>query len=111
MRIASILFVALFVLAGCSHYPGGIAPSTIPLAPGGYTVVKKNVEGSDCLVALLGILPLSNGNQTNHAVDDALKQAPGANALVNVTSDAYSQFWILWSNTCTEIRGTAVTAN
>ena len=44
-------------------------------------------------------------------VDDALKQAPGANALVNVTSDAYSQFWILWSNTCTEIRGTAVTAN
>jgi hypothetical protein len=111
MRIASILLVALVMLAGCSHYPGGIAPSTIPLAPGGYTVVKSNVVGSDCLVSLLGILPLSGGNQTHLAVTDALKQAPGATALVNVTSDAYSQYWILWSNTCTEVRGTAVTAN
>jgi hypothetical protein len=99
------------VLAGCSHYPGGIAPSTFPLAPGGYTVVKKNVEASDCLVSLLGIFPLSGGNQTHLAIADALKEAPGATALVGVTSDAYSQYWILWSHTCTEVHGTAVTAN
>ncbi len=114
MRIALVrpaLLVLLLVLAGCTHYPGGIAPSTIPLAPGGYTVVKEHVSGSDCRVALLGILPLSAGNKTSNAIADALSEAPGATALVNVTSDAYSQYWILWSNTCTEARGTAVKPN
>jgi hypothetical protein len=111
MRIASIGLGALLVLAGCTHHPGGIAPSTIPLAPGGYTVVKEHVQGSDCLVALLGILPLSSGNKTHNAVAAALEDAPGATALVGVTSDAYSQYWILWSNTCTEVHGTAVTPN
>jgi hypothetical protein len=112
MRSVSLsLLVLLAVLAGCSHYPGGIAPSTIPLAPGGYTVVKENVHGSDCLVAILGLLPVSGGNRTDNAIKDALKAAPGATALVNVTSDAYSQYWILWSNTCTEVSGTAVIPN
>jgi hypothetical protein len=111
MRIASIGLAALLLLSGCMHDPGGIAPSTIPLAPGGYTVVKENVQGSDCLVAILGILPVSGGNRTHNAIKDALKEAPGATALVGVTSDAYSQYWILWSNTCTEVHGTAVTPN
>ena len=88
-----------------------VAPSTIPFAPGGYTVVKENGQGSDCLVAILGILPVSGGNRTDNAIKDALKKAPGATALVGVTSDAYSQYWILWSNTCTEVRGTAVIPN
>jgi hypothetical protein len=111
MRIASIGPAAVLLLSGCIHYPGGIAPSTIPLAPGGYTVVKENVKGSDCLVAILGILPVSGGNRTDNAIKDALNEAPGATALVNVTSDAHSQYWILWSSTCTEVRGTAVKAN
>jgi hypothetical protein len=83
MRIAFVLLGALLVLSGCTHYPGGIAPSTIPPAPGGYTVVKEHVEGSDCLVALLMILPVSGGNRTDNAIKDALKEAPGATALVN----------------------------
>lgn len=111
MRFVSILLGALLVLSGCTHYPGGIAPSTIPLAPGGYTVVKEHVRGSDCQVALLGILPVSGGNKTNNAIADAIAQAPGATALVGVSSDAYSQYWILWSNTCTEVDGTAVAPN
>ena len=110
MRITSVLLAGLFVLAGCSHYPGGIAPSTIPLAPGGYTVVKEDVQGSDCRVALLGILPVSGGNRTDAAIREAILSAPNANALVNVTADAYTQYWILWSHTCTVVRGTAVTA-
>jgi hypothetical protein len=111
MRIASVLIGSLLLLSGCTHYPGGIAPSTIPLAPGGYTVVKEEVRGSDCLVELLMILPVSGGNRTDAAVRDAILSAPGATALVNVTSDAYTQRWILWSNTCTEVRGTAVKAH
>jgi hypothetical protein len=111
MRIASIGLVALLTLAGCMHAPGGIAPSTIPLAPGGYTVVKDQVGGRDCLVSIFGFIPVTSGNKTRNAVRSALSKAPGATALVNVTSDAYSQFWILWSSTCTEVYGTAVTPN
>jgi hypothetical protein len=111
MRSASLLLAMLLIGLGCAHYPGGIAPSTIPLEPGGYTVLKSNVVGSDCQVSLLGILPFSGGNTTDEAIADALRQAPGATALVNVTSDAYSQYWILWSNTCTEARGAAVKPN
>jgi hypothetical protein len=96
MRSVSIGLVALLMmLTGCMHYPGGIAPSTIPLAPGGYTVVQEQVTGRDCLVAILGIIPVTSGNKTANAVRSALSRAPGATALVNVTSDAYSQFWIL----------------
>jgi hypothetical protein len=62
-------------------------------------------------VALLGIIPLASGNKTHNAIADALESAPRATALINVTSDAYSQHWILWSNSCTEVRGTAVVPN
>ena len=108
MRLVSLLLMSLLVLSGCMHYPGGIAPSTIPLAPGGYTVVREGVRGSDCRVAILGILPVSGGNRTENAIREAILSAPSATALVDVTSDAYTQYWILWSHTCTEVRGTAV---
>jgi hypothetical protein len=60
-------------------------------------------------IASIGIL--ATGNNTANAVADAIDDAPGATALVGVTSDSYSEFWILWRNTCTEVRGTAVKPN
>ena len=111
MRITSLLTLVLLVLAGCTHSPGGIAPSTIPLAPGGYTVLKEHVSGSDCRVAILGLIPVSGGNQTDQAIREAILSAPGATALVNVSSDAYTAYWILWSQSCTVVHGTAVTPN
>ena len=102
-----ILASALLLLSGCLHDPGGIAPSTVPLAPGSYRVLK-DVSASDCRFALLGLIPLTRGNRTANAVHEALLEAPGATALVNVTSDSYSQYWILWSHTCTVVEGTAV---
>ena len=107
MRIVAPCVVWLLV-TGCIHVPGGIAPSTIPLEPDGYTVVAESVEGSDCLVAILGLIPVSGGNRTENAIRDAILSAPSATALINVTSDAYTAYWILWSQTCTVVRGTAV---
>jgi hypothetical protein len=62
--IRKILFsVALFsFLTACTHTPGGIAASNIPLAPNSYTVLE-NVEGSDCAYAILGIIPVTDGNE------------------------------------------------
>lgn len=106
----AVLLLVVFapvLLAGCSHTSGGIAPSTIPLTPGGYTVLKQ-VHGRECQIRILGILPVSGGNETRRAVESAMRQAPGATALVNVTSDTFQQFWVLFTRHCTEVFGTAV---
>ncbi len=93
--------------AGCSYVSGGIAPSTKPLAPGGYQELGT-VEAEDCQSRLLGLIPLSEGNQTKNALANAFEKALGADALVQVTVDTYTTFWILWSSTCTQVQGTAV---
>ncbi|NOR80707.1 MAG: hypothetical protein GQ529_07730 [Methyloprofundus sp.] len=97
-------------LIGCSHVSGGIAPSNIPLEPGSYRILGKAV-GGDCQYQLLGLIPISGGNETHSALEDALTDIPNTTALVQITSDTYSQYWILWSNTCTQVHGTAVTTN
>jgi hypothetical protein len=105
--VTLLVVFAPVLLAGCSYTSGGIAPSTIPLTPGGYTVLKR-VHGRDCQVRILGVLPVSGGNETRRAVESAMGQALGATALVNVTSDTFQQFWVLFTRHCTEIFGTAV---
>lgn len=107
-----VVVVALVGLAltGCVRYPGGIAPSNVPLHPDGYTVIGP-VESQDCKVNLFGVLPVSGGNQVSDAVKNALSKSPGADALVEVTIDRVTKWFILWSQTCTEIRAMAVRRN
>jgi hypothetical protein len=110
MKALTLATLAVLVLAaGCSHHSGGIAPSTTPLEPGSYEVLGP-VGGRDCVYRLLGLIPLSNGNETRTALQDALAKRPGTTALVQVTSDTYSQFWIVFGRTCTQVYGTAVRA-
>jgi len=87
------------------HISGGIAPSNIPLEPGSYRELGK-VVGGDCQYELI---PISGGNRTHSALEDALDDIPNTSALVQITSYTYSQYWILWSNACTQVYGTAVT--
>jgi len=95
------------VVSGCAHYAGGVAPSSEPLNPGSYTEIGP-VRGEDCVYYLLGLIPLSNGNETKDAIQNALTMAPGATALVKVTADTYAQHFILVSRICTQVNGTAV---
>jgi hypothetical protein len=89
------------------HSTGGVAASNVPLEPGTYVELGP-AYGDDCLYALLGIIPLSGGNETRRAVEEALASRPGATALVNVTSDTFTQFWLILSRHCTEVHATAV---
>jgi hypothetical protein len=98
------------VTAGCATHPGGIAPSTKPLTPGGYTVLG-DVTGKDCGYYLLGLIPITGGNETKDAVADALSDKKGADALVEVTADGYWEYWVLWSMVCTQVQGKAVKSN
>jgi len=103
-----LLLAAIFsFLTACTHTPGGISASNIPLEPNSYTILE-DVEGVDCSYSLLGLLPLTGGNESDDALKDALAQVPETDALIQITSDFYSQYWILWSNACTQVRGTAV---
>lgn len=104
--MAALLGVALLT-AGCMHHPGGIAPATKPLAPGGYKEMGR-VRGQDCVYHLLGLIPLTGGNETRNAVADALHTKVMADALVDVTVDGYYQHFIVFSRACTQVYGMAV---
>lgn len=107
-RIALAVLVSILLVAasGCARTPGGVTASNIPLEPGGY-IPLGHVGASDCKVNLLGLIPVSGGNH----IEDAMKRAQqkgGGDALVNITVDLVSKYFVLWSQTCTEVRATAV---
>lgn len=102
-----VLFASILFTAGCMHQPGGIAPATKPLVPGGYTELGK-VRGQDCGYHLLGLIPVTGGNETRNAVADALHTKILADALIEVTVDGYFQYFVLFSRACTQVYGTAV---
>ena len=95
------------ILGGCGHISGGASPSTEPLTPGSYREIGA-VRGEDCVGYLLGIIPLSDGNETKDAIADALRKSPGATALVKVSADTFSQHFIVYSRVCTQVDGVAV---
>ncbi|MGH0037524.1 MAG: hypothetical protein ACQGVK_21050 [Myxococcota bacterium] len=107
-RLVGVMGALAMVLGtACAHTSGGIAPSTVPLEAGSYEVLGP-VGGRDCVYSLLGLIPLSNGNETRTALQDALARRPGTTALIQVTSDTYRQFWVVVARTCTQVYGTAV---
>ncbi|MFO0688644.1 MAG: hypothetical protein U0900_08045 [Myxococcota bacterium] len=103
----ALLLLLLLFLSGCTRLPGGIAPSNIPLPPDGYTRLGA-VKASDCSFRLLGLLPVTSPNYIHDAMDEALAKVEGADALVDITVERVTMYFILWSQTCTEVRATAV---
>jgi hypothetical protein len=109
LRTLARVAVAL-AASGCLHYSGGIAPSNVPLDPDGYTVIGP-AYGIDCRWGILGIIPLSGANETRRAVEQAIQSTPGADALVNVSTDTFGQYWLVISRHCTEVHAMAVQRN
>lgn len=107
MLIVILVLSLILFAAGCTRLPGGVAPSNIPLEPGGYLEIGP-VSASDCKVNLFGILPVSGSNRVADAVRSALLKESQADALINISIDLSSKYFILWSQTCTEVHATAV---
>lgn len=97
---------SLFIVSGCAYIPAGMAPSTTPLEGKEYDILGP-AKGSDTRVSLLGILPITNANETSVAIADALKSS-GGDALINVTSEYIVRYWILWSSNITCVSGDAI---
>ena len=107
-RVAKLLLPVFVIalLSGCINSPGGIAPSNIPLEGRDYRPVGEVATSSSC-IRLFGFLPVSSPNSIRAATDAAMRQR-SADALIYITVERYTQYWILFTRHVTSVRGTAI---
>ena len=77
-------FAAIGLMAGCVSRPTTFVASSIPVDQNNYTVLGKAVSGSDCQISIAFMSFGAPGSNQRNALDDALNQIPGANALVGM---------------------------
>ncbi|MBP5285890.1 MAG: hypothetical protein ILO34_07290 [Kiritimatiellae bacterium] len=79
---------AMMTTTGCQVTPGTIRDQSKPLLPGRYSVVGDEVSATETQVYLLGF-PVSDlrGSAGRRMYKQALSQAPGADALIEYTTD------------------------
>ena len=84
----AMIAAALAVATGCTSVPGTIMDKTKPLAQNGYTVVGEEVSATELMVFVFGV-PLSDlrGSPARRMYKSCLKQAPGADALIEYGTD------------------------
>ena len=106
----SALFAAislmLLLAVGCAHTPGGIAASTVPIDGRDYMVLGP-AKATSTAVYLFNFLPVSGSSSLRDAKMAAIR-SQGADALIDVTAESYSQFWILFSKSTIMVEGTAI---
>ena len=95
--IAAMAVIALLTASGCTtsmSMPGAMMQSNIPLKQGGYTILNdgKPVTGSAKSVTKINGFGMmrddsEQSSRWRSAIDQALAQCPGADALINITTD------------------------
>lgn len=93
-------------MTGCATTPGGIAPSSTPLEGRSYTILGYT-EATDSRICLLGIFPISRHNSIRDAIQSAARKV-GGDALIEVTAEGYSQYFILFSRDITRVEGIGI---
>ncbi len=102
-----ILSVLLLVfVSGCAHTPGGVSASSTPIEGRKYTILGHS-KATSSAVYLFGFLPVSGSSSLRDALQAAIR-GKGADALIEVTAESYSQFWILFSKQTIMVEGTAI---
>lgn len=96
VRTAFFASVVAALAAGCTStmsMPGSVMQSNIPLSQGGYEILNngQTVSGSATTVSKISALGVrQDPNQSarmQDAIKNALAQCPGADALINITTD------------------------
>jgi len=93
-------------MVGCSHMPGGVAPSNIPLDGREYEEIGL-VNTTDSRVLLFGLIPISGSNSIRNAMRACII-GKRADALIDITVESYSQFWILFTRDVIKVEGVAI---
>lgn len=79
---------AALAMSGCSSYPGVIMDKSKPMDQGRYTVVSPEVSATEMQCHLFGIAMSDlRGSAGRRMYKAALQQAPGADALIEYTTD------------------------
>ncbi len=99
-RCAGVLLAV--VMSGCSSV-GTMVVSKPPANPQKLGRVEGFARG-----ALLGLIPIRENSRTERAYNDALAQAPGAKALMDVTIQENWYWYYLGTIRCVTITGEAV---
>jgi len=79
---------AMVGVSGCRIVPGTISDKSKPIEQNGYSVVGDEVSATEMQVFLFGF-PMSDlrGSAGRRMYKNALSQAPGADALIEYTTD------------------------
>jgi hypothetical protein len=110
MRI-EFAFVAPVLLLGCAADMGRLKVASATPPPVEYRMVAQRVEAERCLSSLLLIVPLGlTIPDLQGVVDDAVREAKGANALVGAEFYESSFISLLYNRICYGVRGDAVAA-
>jgi len=84
----AVIAAAMVGMSGCYSYPGVINDKSKPIEQDGYSVVGDEVSATEMQVFLFGF-PMSDlrGSAGRRMYKNALAQAPGADALIEYTTD------------------------
>jgi hypothetical protein len=105
IKLALIGLVA-GILAGCATMPGGVAASSTPLEGRSYQIMGYT-EATDSRICLFGIIPLTPHNSIREAIHTAARKV-GGDALIEVSVEGYTQYWILFSRNVTRVEGIGI---
>lgn len=104
---SGLVVFAAIMLSGCVSMPGGIAPSTTPIEGRKYQILGP-VTDTDSCSRLFGFIPISGVNTIHDAVEGA-KQKRGADALIEVSVEYYTQYWFpIFIRHVTKVEGVAI---
>lgn len=99
------------MIAGCTTMPQNFVHASKPIEQGKYTVLGKEVEGTDTQVSVLGYGLGFPGSVQRRAYKKALDKAVGADALVEMAVDYQTiNLWLVYVLT-TRVTGTPVKTN
>lgn len=101
-----VIGIVAGLLAGCATMPGGVSASSTPLEGRSYQILGYT-EATDSRICLLGILPISRHNSIREAIHSAARKVNG-DALIEVSVEGYTQYWILFSRNVTRVEGIGI---
>ena len=102
--LLATVFCLLLLMTACTT-PGAIAPSTLPLGTN-YVGIGGKETSSSCGYTLL-VIPLGFSRPVSDVIDEMISSR-GGDALVEVSSQSWTTWYLLgWAN-CFEITGKVV---
>ena len=76
-----------------------------------FKVVRNDVEGMDCMNMFL-FIPLGSMNPSMEgALDDAINEVPGADAMTNAQFRRTLLFTLIFNQVCVRVTGDAISTN